>query len=52
MANTIGIKYVGRTKGTPNRLTKEKELIKYNNTISFNSSIFKFVWIIYPLTNI
>jgi len=27
MANTTGIKYGGRTKGTPNRLTKEMRTI-------------------------
>ena len=30
MANTTGIKYEGRTKGTPNRLTKEMRTILKN----------------------
>ena len=30
MANTTGIKYGGRTKGTPNRLTKEMRTILKN----------------------
>jgi len=37
MANTTGLKYGGRQKGTPNRLTKELRTISKKNVMLKNT---------------